>query len=104
LTAVATLLRLLSGARGRAPGLNAAQRLLRKPCYRTLEMLFPRGVFMRLGGGENVRLHLRSRSDSLTFTPGAHAIGIENNFSMCPHVQSTPGADRPYTRHRAVAR
>src|SRR5258707_6325173 len=27
---------------------------------------------------------LRSRSDSLTFTPGPHAIGIESNFSRCP--------------------
>src|SRR5262249_14196626 len=27
---------------------------------------------------------LRSRSDSLTFTPGPYAIGIESNFSRCP--------------------
>src|SRR5215813_6866516 len=29
---------------------------------------------------------LRSRSDSLTFTPGPYAIGIESNFSRCPLV------------------
>jgi Transposase IS66 family len=28
---------------------------------------------------------LRSRSDSLTFTPGPYAIGIESNFSRCPY-------------------
>ena len=31
---------------------------------------------------------LRSRSDSLTFTPGPHAIGIESNFSRCPIFES----------------
>jgi hypothetical protein len=29
---------------------------------------------------------LCSRFDSLAFTPGSHAIGIESNFSRCPEV------------------
>ena len=35
---------------------------------------------------QNCRLMipLRSRSDSLTFTPGPHTIGIQSNFSRCP--------------------
>jgi FkbM family methyltransferase len=56
---IATLLRLFRDGRDCVPGLNAAQRLLREPWYRTLEALFPRGVSARLAGGESVRLQPR---------------------------------------------
>jgi ribose transport system substrate-binding protein len=35
---------------------------------------------------------VRSRSDSLTFTPRLHAIGIESNFSRCPRISATATA------------
>src|SRR5262249_39832573 len=56
---ITTFLRLFRDARARVPGLSAAQCLLREPWYRALEMLFPRGVFARLAGGESVRLQPR---------------------------------------------
>src|SRR6516164_3297000 len=41
---------------------------------------------------------LRSRSDSLTFTPGPHAIDIESNFSRCPCVNSRSQNDYAMAR------
>jgi FkbM family methyltransferase len=56
---MATLLRHLRYVRDSVPGLTGAQSLLREPWYRTLEVLFPRGVSTRLAGGETVRLQPR---------------------------------------------
>ena len=46
----------------------------------------PRKIGATHAAPQNCRqmIPLRSRSDSLTFTPELHAIGIESNFSRCP--------------------
>jgi FkbM family methyltransferase len=56
---ISSLLTILRTTRDRIPGLDAAQGFLREPWYRTLQVLFPRGVSARLAGGEHVRLQPR---------------------------------------------
>jgi FkbM family methyltransferase len=56
---ISSLLTVLRATRDRVPGLGAAQGLLREPWYRTLEVLFPRGIRTRLSGGDRVRLQPR---------------------------------------------
>jgi FkbM family methyltransferase len=56
---ISSVVSVLRARRDRVPGLGAALNLLRNPCYRTLEVLFPSGISARLAGGESVRLHPR---------------------------------------------
>jgi FkbM family methyltransferase len=56
---ISGFLSVLRATRDRVPGFGAAQGLLREPWYRTLEVLFPRGISARLAGGESVRLQPR---------------------------------------------
>jgi FkbM family methyltransferase len=53
------LLALLRALRDHVPGLKAAHRAVREPYYRILELIFPRGVSVRLSSGHEVRLHPR---------------------------------------------
>jgi FkbM family methyltransferase len=56
---ISECLSILRSTRNRVPGFGMAQSFLREPWYRTLQMLFPRGVSVRLAGGEHVRLQPR---------------------------------------------
>ena len=53
---ISSLHNVLRATRDWVPGLTAAQGLLREPWYRMLEILFTRGISVRLAGGEHVRL------------------------------------------------
>ena len=82
-------------------------RAQRRRCTSTFELLVtlptrfnlwaPRKIGATHPTPQNCRqmIPLRSRSDSLTFTPGPHAIDIESNFSRCPYVLRLSGTLPP---------